>query len=551
MRVTGNLYCLLPHVLFAQLGQRARPVFDKLFGTEAERMDFMGELQRTGREVPEGARGRVHRQWLRDHPVLASTPPALCVPIGMHGDGGEMHSGEKVMVLSWGGICNPGATLDTRILFTVIKESVAEAEAHATLFAAFEVISWSMNALAAGVHPSVDHAGKPFGPTHWPRMAALAGSQLTSCGLKGAWMELRGDWQFLRAALNLQHHYNATQVCHLCAATSRGLGYFGDHFGQDSPMRQTLVTPRTWSSGTPKSPLCQIMGFNIWRCSFDAMHTLELGLLQRVIPAALREMMGMTRAAGIFGDGTTAARCAAATRAYHQWARDAKVSSSARIKAITRGWVQGQQPHLSQSHAKAAALRAMLPWLVQLCEDQAAASPQRAVLMRELLSMDIVWRQAPRFMQNSQATAAAAHCERALAALAVLAQQPGSAWRLTPKAHALTHLAYDSGLGNPRAAHCYQDEDFVGRVKRIYVRCHGRSAPLRAVQRYALHMALRLHARQELILGIRGSSARSRGPPTPGRLRARGTALAMGAIGLAPAQGVKRGRGRPRIMRRR
>ncbi len=31
-KVAGNLYCLLPHVLFAQLARRARPVFDQLFG---------------------------------------------------------------------------------------------------------------------------------------------------------------------------------------------------------------------------------------------------------------------------------------------------------------------------------------------------------------------------------------------------------------------------------------------------------------------------------------------------------------------------------------
>ncbi len=544
---TGSLYCLLPHLVFARLAERAMPIFAQLFGTEAERRDFWDELQRTGREVPAGTRGDEHRSWLRSHPVLKSTPAQLCVPVGLHGDGGAMTSGEKVMVISWGagGICNPGPTLDTRVLFCVVKESTADAEGHATLYAAFNVLQWSMEAMAANLHPAKDHAGRAFGPGHWPAMAKLAGTPLVPEGLRGAWLELRGDWQFLRAALNLQQHYNAPFCCHLCAVTKQGRGHYGAHLARGSPMRHALVTSRSWKSNEPRSPLTKIPGFNIWRCSFDAMHTLELGLLQRIIPAALRELAGVAthlRARGIFGDGNVAKRCERATRAYHQWATATKVSSSARVKAITAAWIKKLKPQLSQSHAKAAALRAMLPWVAKLCEEQRAASPRRADLMTELLAMDRVWTQAPRFMSLAQVDAAALHCERAVTALAALvAEQPAEGpWHLIPKVHALTHLAYDGAMGNPRASHCYQDEDFVGRAKRIYVRCHGRTAPLRAAQRYAMHAALRLTARLELLRGVRLHV----GAPVPAA--AAQSSAGNAAPGGAERPPARRGRGRPK-----
>ena len=522
--VTGTCYCILPHLFFSTLAREARPIFDSLFGDEDERVQFWRELQRTTQETPAGRRGEMHKQWYDKHPVIKSTAPEQRVPVGLHGDGGEMTSGQKVMVLSWGGLCNPGSTLDTRLLFMVIKESIAEPAGHATLYAAFDVLVWSLNAMADNMHPRVDHAGRAFGPEHWPQHAALAGSPLTTPPLHAAWLELRGDWQYLRAALNLAHHYNSgSNICHLCSVTKKGRGCFADHVSRGSAMRMTLVSGSTWVQGdrARSSPLCQIKGFHIWRCAFDPMHTLELGLLQLVIPAALKELMGVTRNPGVFGGGPVGTRCTMATRAYLAWAKTVRISSSARVRAITPGWVKGARPHLSQSHAKAAALRAMLPWVAKLCVDRRAVSPHRATVLEELYKMDCVWRDAGRFLSQGQAEAAAKHCEKALEALAALcAAHPNGPWHVVPKAHSLTHMAYDNALCNPRASHCYQDEDFVGRMKRIYSRCHGVTAPMRATQRYAIHTALRLSARLQLLLGFRPAghqrAPRARGrPPRP------------------------------------
>ena len=62
-------------------------------------------------------------------------------------------------------------------------------------------------------------------------------------------------------------------------------------------------------------------------------------------------------------------------------------------------------------------------------------------------------------------------------------------FKLLPEFHALTHY-YDTRL-NPRRAACYQDEDMVGRMKKIYVNTHGSTAPRRGLQRYHILIGIR------------------------------------------------------------
>ena len=62
-------------------------------------------------------------------------------------------------------------------------------------------------------------------------------------------------------------------------------------------------------------------------------------------------------------------------------------------------------------------------------------------------------------------------------------------YEVVPKFHAVTHY-YDSRL-NPRRVTCYKDEDMVGRMKKIYIRCHGKTAPQRALQRYHVMIGIR------------------------------------------------------------
>ena len=86
-------------------------------------------------------------------------------------------------------------------------------------------------------------------------------------------------------------------------------------------------------------------------------------------------------------------------------------------------------------------------------------------------------------------------CYNSLAAEAINGDK--KLYNMLPKFHASTHHWHSRT--NPRAVHCYADEDMVGRLKRIFITCHHSTAAKRALQRYAIVVCLRWwHAVHEL-----------------------------------------------------
>lgn len=331
--------------------------------------------------------------------------------------------------------------------------------------------------------------------------AARSGQPLAG-GRRGAWVELRGDWEFLFQSLRLKQFWRTANCCHLCAADKIDPEHLYTDFRRASRSRPTLRSHAAWretvAADVPE--LARLPGFCIWRCAFDLMHTLELGILQHAIPAALQELaagVACTDIAGPFGSGTVEARMVEATRLYHVWCSAGNVVS--KVRRITKAWIAGPYPSISQKHAKAAALRSMLYWVRDVCAVEAVASPHaamRAACFDSFARADAVMRRNGRFLAVAAAKDLARHVEDALLcynALAVGSFADGSQrWPLVPKFHALTHIAYDCVGVNPRHTHCYADEDMVGRVKRVYVQCHANTAPKRTLQRYVLHTCLRL-----------------------------------------------------------
>jgi hypothetical protein len=500
-------YALLPHEVFAHVYSQAHDLFMVLFGSRevlaswwaaAATSDTLGQLP------PEAERSHT-------------------VPIGMHGDDAGVHSVKKVLVVTWGSLAGPRATLDSRILFSMIRdgelkadgvaeageevdEDAAEAPAYIhdpenTLAAFYRVLVWSCNALSAGIHPSCDENGRAFGPGHHPERAAKAGTLLAG-GFRCRWMEMRGDWKFLREALLLRQHYGSNSVCHWCAAEKAvGPNVFTD-YRQVAPLRATRLSSAAWitraRASPPVSPLLDIVGFDHRRVRFDPMHTLDLGVYQVAVPSALVELC--TRG-GHFDGANVSARLAAATASYRAWVRRTRVPDKA--TPFSKAWISaaaGQYPSISQQQAKAGALRSLIYWMHEVCVAAATVEPcthteVRAAMFECFVGADKVMRRSDRWMSRATGRAVADHIERALLCYNALSCEAAAAgelrWPVLPKHHALTHIGFDHGGANPRASHCYGDEDMVGRMKRTYSACHGSTAPLRGLQRYSMLTSLR------------------------------------------------------------
>lgn len=66
-------------------------------------------------------------------------------------------------------------------------------------------------------------------------------------------------------------------------------------------------------------------------------------------------------------------------------------------------------------------------------------------------------------------------------------------WKIRPKHHDLEHIAKitKKTLINPRLTACWQDESFLGQVKKVATKCHSSTVLLRVFQRIILNLSVR------------------------------------------------------------
>jgi len=136
----------------------------------------------------------------------------------------------------------------------------------------------------------------------------------------------------------------------------------------------------------------------------------------------------------------------------------------------------------------------MLFWMQKVTAEVAAASPtERALVRRSLFAnlaiFETMCRVAKRKPTKVEQLRMAKAMEDALRCYNYLAYETHQVkkrnWKVVPKFHYVTHSAYDqSKVTNPRWVHVYADEDMVGKVKKIVVACHAKTASTRVLERY-------------------------------------------------------------------
>ena len=250
-----------------------------------------------------------------------------------------------------------------------------------------------------------------------------------------------------------------------------------------------------------------IPGFTILRVFFDIMHTLDLGVSQYAIPSALWEL---TEANVQWPGRTREIRFRAAYASYRRWCKANKVISVTKKKFAFKRFrpTAGKYPVMSQVTAKAAATRSMMYWMDEICRSRPALSTHdkvRSLMFRSFVKADLVCRRAGRLFTEAEHEQYRKHIERALTSYNFLAAESIKVkmknWKIVPKFHALTHIAYDCRL-NPRHTAANDDEDIVGKMKRVYCSCHAKAASYRSLQRYTLNLCLKWWSLLHMLRGI-------------------------------------------------
>ena len=272
---------LLPHEMVGTVNEYPE-LFEFLMGSTKELFDFWKGTAETD------------RAWMDGHPTLnAAEDINKIIPIGIHGDDAGIFQGDKYLVVSWNSCAAQGrTTLDNRILFAcILYNRLVEG---VSLNQLYRVLVWSLDALATGRYPHKDHDGKEFSKCHHPDRARMAGEQIAD-GYCGAFSEMRGDWKFLKETFNLKEWWKAKRVCHLCRAHKKTKRLHFTQFRRDAHVRKTRLTAEQWNGyygigSGPHCPLAGIDGFCIWRVWADALHVLDLGVLQIVVVCCLWEL---------------------------------------------------------------------------------------------------------------------------------------------------------------------------------------------------------------------------------------------------------------------
>ena len=237
---------------------------------------------------------------------------------------------------------------------------------------------------------------------------------------------------------------------------------------------------------------------------FDQMHTLDLGTHQCMVPSVLRDLVEKP---GVFEGQTRGGRLNKAYVKYRKWCKDNQIRSVVRSKFRVDIWCKNKYPQITQLQAKAAALRSMTYWLKGICNRNTTTDHDkvRALMVSGFCDADVQCRNAGRFFTRVQHARMCDALEKALVAYNYLAEESIRLetynFKMIPKFHASSH-SFDS-FWNPRASHCYADEDMVGRLKKIYCNCHGSTASKRALQRYAIVVCTRWWAAEHELRNIR------------------------------------------------
>ena len=91
--------------------------------------------------------------------MIQSTESTLRVPFGLHGDDAGVHGQNQVLCFTWGGVASRLPTLDSRIIFSMIR---TKDMVDTTMDMMMEVLVWPFQALSEGEFPRCDHKGRVF-----------------------------------------------------------------------------------------------------------------------------------------------------------------------------------------------------------------------------------------------------------------------------------------------------------------------------------------------------------------------------------------------------
>ncbi len=465
---------LLPHEYFAKLYNEQRDFFGQHV------LGGAGELEACWDMLAE-------HEFVRSNPYIHGSDAyrKVAVPLGLHGDAGAMSKQNSALVLTWNSLAGQGSSKQTRCLITVIRKDQMLSDG-STLEAIWDVISWSLNALATGKYPSKGHADTQLEG----RQREVAGQWLAE-GRQGLTLQMRGDWQWFCQCFGFPQWNGAVNMCWICKAGNRQKPW--TDFRQTAEWRGTERNHERYLAdlaGSNPPRIFQIIGFRHEGVVIDVMHCVDLGVALHVVGNVFYEIV-QSKVLG----RTQAESVGALSRDLASWYKAHKVPSRFGALQLEHFKQSGKAPKF---RGKAAVTRHIVPFVVSLCTKYNKGTQHdqfRLACATALASFYGALEACPRRM-SMECKCELAKFGREICSFyaALSAHNAPKTWKLTPKFHLLLHLVeiHVPRWGNPRFFWCYADEDLIGQIVEVAGACHPSTMADIALYKHCLMRSLSL-----------------------------------------------------------
>ena len=279
---------LLPHEFFSCLACDFPDAWDELFCIPPDYWDHVA---------------KVADPWFNEHPLrdkVLSTPHKA-TPIRLFSDDTGLRKTRNVRIMHWFGEGSSTPTWRRKIPCYIVPMHIFVGDV--TEGPLQEVVQWSLNALALGKWPTLDHTGQPWNSKTSSGLSAYraknAGQPLTPDRRFGIYTSTSADWKWHKENFKWEQDWSKNECCQRCMATKAG----ATNVAAFVPVAERSHQDYMDSVAARSSPLTQIIGFNIHTILPELMHAGCLGVCQILNGCLLKEFAdeGMWGAGPIAG----------------------------------------------------------------------------------------------------------------------------------------------------------------------------------------------------------------------------------------------------------
>ena len=406
----------------------------------------------------------LHRDWpvSGQYPTPCPTPPCPTSPYPIHPPSPSAHP-------------QPQLRLDTkRLCFAIFEQS----KATGTMDVIWGILIWSLESMYNGTWPSAHWDGTPYAAG--TAEAVLAGSPLAG-GFFAIPFLVKGDWEHFTKTFGLRHS-SSNQPCDFCRC-QKGKGSdprdWPNNFNRNARWKSGLLSPNAWRelNGGHMHMLFKHFAFlSNANVAADEMHVMHLGVSQAILGSVLhmlvyqilpgRPLQNMERIwTEICG-------------AYRDGGMTAQFSSLGLSSFCDPAAPNFHYPRLK---GKAAEIKHLFPAIMIVWDRHMDRNSDEQKLVFRLLEeqqhlQDLIDEDATAFhMEQASSRDVCRVVDLVLSLYSRLASSADNErrllWNVLPKHHALWHFARQAAFLHPRRGACYQDEDFMGRVKGVVQSC--------------------------------------------------------------------------------